>query len=465
MSLDLDTLKTLAYLFSVPEPPLCPFDTLGLFHFLVEQAQDPEEIDNARHLPRILDLASGWMSLRRSPTQVRNILSSHCRCSTYSAMSTHSIGKTIYLNSCTAGHKLTPGQVLVQSCTLEMCNLRKATPILPLHKLQHLALRSSWPTTTTQLLPHGPDETVRGYMDWLAGETTGTLVHIMEAFKLVVTQAWPLAVPAIIKTHLFPGHFIDAANRWPEFLIAIKQKREKIAYDEQSRLVLSMIIHLTAVMRLVSGDCSDPTHGTVFLRPHRKDIVASCDRMIQTTNMIISQKNGPSEVGVYVTQALISVGATVYYYFPEDRNQLPQLPSHRSMIRDADMMGPSHNMTWNMFTKVLEYQHIRQTCGAPDCLRTTEHLGRRLSFCSGCLWVPYCSRRCQRDAWRRGDGLQHREVCALLRYVCVRCDISPSSKAGIWTRDAPTFVDKYMHMMEAISAHFTALSAHALAQP
>jgi hypothetical protein len=47
--------------------------------------------------------------------------------------------------------------------------------------------------------------------------------------------------------------------------------------------------------------------------------------------------------------------------------------------------------------------------------------------------------------------------------VCMRCDISPSSKANISTRDAPTFVDKYMHVMEAISAHFAALSTRILA--
>jgi hypothetical protein len=420
MSLDLDILETLAYLFSFPEPPLCLFETLGTYHFLMEQTQDPKEKDNARHLPRILDLASGWISLRRSPTQVRNILSSRCRCPATSGLSIHNIGKIIYSNSRTTDRELTPGQVLVQSCTSSMCKLRKAAPVFPLHKLHHLASSLSWPTTTAQLFPHGPDETVRGYMDWMEGETTGTLIHIMEAFRIVVTQAWPLAVPAIIRTDIFPRHFIDAATRWPDFLITIKHKRDKAAYNEKSRLVLNMTLHLTAIMRLVSGDCSNPTSATSFLRPHRQDILASCDHMIDTANTIISRQNGPSELGVHVTDTLISVGARVYYYFPDERNQLPQLPSHHSMIRDADLMGPLRNMSWNMFTKVLEYQHIRQTCAAPDCLRTTEHVGRRLLFCSGCLWVPYCSRRCQRSAWRRSDGLQHHDVCALLRYVVDR---------------------------------------------
>jgi hypothetical protein len=64
---------------------------------------------------------------------------------------------------------------------------------------------------------------------------------------------------------------------------------------------------------------------------------------------------------------------------------------------------------------------IAETCGTswqhrcwgPECLRTANECGRRFRACSGCMLAEYCSRSCQRNAWRHPEA-PHRDVCSTL---------------------------------------------------
>ncbi|KAK0452772.1 uncharacterized protein EV420DRAFT_1558415 [Desarmillaria tabescens] len=65
------------------------------------------------------------------------------------------------------------------------------------------------------------------------------------------------------------------------------------------------------------------------------------------------------------------------------------------------------------------YRAIRQAtvsdrCYSPGCLETFTSMGRKFQFCSGCVRVPYCSRQCQRQAWKTGQA-PHRIICQMVK--------------------------------------------------
>jgi hypothetical protein len=55
-------------------------------------------------------------------------------------------------------------------------------------------------------------------------------------------------------------------------------------------------------------------------------------------------------------------------------------------------------------------------CWSPICLNTWAGVGRRFKLCRGCKTANYCSRACQRHAWRHAEA-PHCEVCTSLREI------------------------------------------------
>jgi hypothetical protein len=48
-------------------------------------------------------------------------------------------------------------------------------------KLHDLHFCNAWPYTFTDLLPHGPEQTLRGYLDWLAGDDASSIGIVAQA--------------------------------------------------------------------------------------------------------------------------------------------------------------------------------------------------------------------------------------------------------------------------------------------
>jgi len=80
---------------------------------------------------------------------------------------------------------------------------------------------------------------------------------------------------------------------------------------------------------------------------------------------------------------------------------------------------------------IRELSHLDDVhrCFAPACVAS--ELDGRMRLCMGCQRDKYCSRYCQKKAWRHKQAA-HRDVCAALAGVPNTKDLSVSStKAGI----------------------------------
>jgi hypothetical protein len=453
-------LETFSRQMSVPELTLCPLEALGIFTFLSQAALEPGR-GNWKHQRSAFDVTSEWISLRRTHQQVQKSMSSTCNCSSASSeFSTHYLGETVYQSRSAPGLHLTHGQILVQECTLAISGLQEEKSKFPPTKLYHLSSRASWPCTSKQILPHGPDQTVCGYMDWLASDNPAVISQIMKALTMVLSYAWPLAVPAIVRTQMFLEHFINAPARWQSYLESCKLQNS-ITYGVQAQLVHNVIAQLTQIMRIISVDCSDPTTAAAFFNGYQSEIVVRCDGLI-TIITKIGQDLRISQNSAQIVKVLVSVITTIYKYFPGHRESFTTLVSNRRIPQSAIPTNVPNFKQWNTLAKTLDYQRRRESCSAPGCYRTTEELGRRLRSCSWCLWLPYCSRRCQKNSWRRDDGLQHRDVCGRLRHICLQHNISPSQKPSVAMQNIPTLTSSEVTSIESINSYFAALSTREL---
>ncbi|KIY62667.1 hypothetical protein CYLTODRAFT_447065 [Cylindrobasidium torrendii FP15055 ss-10] len=87
----------------------------------------------------------------------------------------------------------------------------------------------------------------------------------------------------------------------------------------------------------------------------------------------------------------------------ESANQFSRYQSDRSLLK-TDACHRIHDIA------------VFNECAAPNCLKSTATLNRKLQACSGCHIVRYCSQKCQRDAWKHSD-IPHKPMCRLFSTV------------------------------------------------
>jgi hypothetical protein len=72
---------------------------------------------------------------------------------------------------------------------------------------------------------------------------------------------------------------------------------------------------------------------------------------------------------------------------------------------------------YNLFGRSLTYLAYDQKCRRVGCRRTAADTGRKLPFCVGCRRFQYCSRDCQKKAWR-DSKVPHRDLCSSVAILC-----------------------------------------------
>jgi hypothetical protein len=445
-----------------PEPKTCVLNILGAFTTLVE---DPTAVlangnGYAQRKDRVLTLCSRWLSLRRTSTEIKNILSSTCQCSVLqTAQELHRLG-----SRATSGAAGTPGQLLVYVCTLGLCELHVRMDDFTTFKLHKLHLRQQWPYDTSQITPHRAEATVSGYLDWLASDDLSSLVRVIQSLTAVAQYGWPLIVPVMIKKRLFLDQFIKYSfhglNAAEEYMNGDQDGLKQA----QPMRISNLLVPFLVLMRIICAECSDPVAAAYYLRPQHLNVVASCDRMLSTVTMVhqrvqTKQSQNCRDRALYDIHAILEV---ICYSFPDCAKRTTGLSVHKIMMEFSKPLENSRLILWRTLVDILQYQYTRQMCAAPDCDRTTEDTGRPFRYCTGCLWVPYCSRRCQRNAWRRDDGVQHRDVCPLIRRVRSQIRIPHVSQLRYAMKDVPALSQKNTLMIENIIAHFTALTLHVI---
>jgi hypothetical protein len=221
--------------------------TMGTTHYLRQQE-------------KAFAISHRWLSLRRTSTQVNNLLSQTCRCSSpYLTPSgqIHAIGAAAHASS-NFGIDPTPGEYLGTLCSMVLTREDHISRKIPYFRLHHLRSRSTWPYSSSDILPHGPSQTVGGLMDWLAGNSIVATSKVAKILIVVIEYTWPLSVPAIMKSDRFPILYTNAVNHWFEYMCTVTETNKLPAYKFYAEQISGAFIHLALIIRLMTLECSHP---------------------------------------------------------------------------------------------------------------------------------------------------------------------------------------------------------------
>jgi hypothetical protein len=454
-------LQSLKASMGTPELGRCIMEVLGSLSGLVtsQGRLSQPALDHSRKKDVALAITSRWLSFRRDPEQINGILSMSCECSKpSSAQRLHAIGAML------AEGVAAPAQPMILLCTVRICELDKQVKDVAKMKLHELRSRDAWPFSSADLLPHGPEETIRGYLDWLVVNDVVSISRLTQAFTAVVEYTWPITTPVIYKKRIFPQHFMNLTSRWADIWIKSTEVETQALKSPDPIRLADMLRQLLFTMKMLSAEFAEPAAVSHYLRIHHEDVLISCNRVVSTTSEVLAQVRTPQAKSIYddATAMVRDIAGMIQYHYSDSLTFSPRHHLHGAMIQLSNNPN-ARFVQWTTLIDGMRYQYVRQTCGAPDCTRTTEQHGHAFRYCTGCLWISYCSSTCQKKAWRRPDNLQHRAICGRIRVLRSRFSFPHRSDLRMTRRNPPSFSDEDGQLIDAINAHFTALCLHDLA--
>jgi hypothetical protein len=169
---------------------ICPFEVLGLQTTVIydtQQSGDHIKWMASSKLDELRTLGMRWLSLPRTTAEMQALVTLSCRCSPESASSSfHSYGlKTFDLYGGPSN------STIIHACTifwLRHLFRTIAEGAQYKHGVLNMRHRDRWPLSVDDILPYGPNNTIRGILQWfkadfslnLTSDLCDSLIDILE---------------------------------------------------------------------------------------------------------------------------------------------------------------------------------------------------------------------------------------------------------------------------------------------
>jgi hypothetical protein len=282
--------------------------------------------------------------------------------------------------------------------------------------LYHSAGRSSWPRSLHDITPACTSSAVFMLTTWISRSS----LHGMVAgamLRRIVDLLRAAAVVGIIRGRGMLWTWLEQYAYVIDYIF-----RQDAPTSERAQIAKNMM-KLLVSMGLLTQRMSDVLFDEEFLLWTQyygpgfpQKLVRTIVKIIQALPSIQNATNG-DEVPDF-EQAVVNSRASwgdvllrILRLHPETSpvDIPPQL-----MNASQDDLRQRRNIYFRYLTSRSGWQH---RCSAPTCLETYASIGRVFQVCGHCKEARYCSRHCQKLAWRH-PASAHRDICPGMR--CLR---------------------------------------------
>jgi hypothetical protein len=309
-------------------------------------------------------------------------------------------------------------------------------------------MQRAWPSTYSDILPRGPEQTVRGLLYWLKAdwEVAFDTRLVLLAIRSIAHFTYSLTLPYIVtsRTFIYDG-FIRPVEAACAKLQSYRRGIPHTAAHSQAITLLTTDLNILSEIGYTVAD-----------RPQRDEMTTFCaQQLLVTCNhgfealYPLDPTDAPK---LQPWQSYLALGVLVFQSFPElDTSCLA--PTFVDMLKRPSRSGP-----WSLLQEVFGRLEIEYRCASPDCTRTLYFGDSHFQRCNGCRRVLYCSRACQKHAWTHA-AVPHRQICSLIRHVCFVYKI-PRKTYGKTSKIAPLNLDE--RKVDLLVQHFEARTRYEL---
>ncbi|KAJ7130186.1 hypothetical protein C8R44DRAFT_62039 [Mycena epipterygia] len=284
------------------------------------------------------------------------------------------------------------------------------------HKVAHNAEKAAkqgknvlWPTKPSDLLPYGPESSVRAMGYWIERSPTpmwiGLLGSIMEICKRSM-------IPTLITSPYIPEKSVGMVE--VPVMVHLLSGMGKATPAS----CLADIKRCAVFFLQLQGFC-DRHELLKFFSGHEDFLFRAMKTGLEAVRKIAKDvKPYTAETeqdALYIEHVFINLAATVHCHLelPFDSKLYLPVVLANSLAALKNEKDPA-TMAFQAFHQLA----FHERCCSPGCTETFASLGRKFSLCSGCSRVPFCSKQCLTTAWKY-PNIAHKDVCKKIKALAL----------------------------------------------
>jgi hypothetical protein len=386
-----------------------------------------------------------FMSAPRSSSQLQRLLHSACTCQSDDRQNSwHILGQRA-----ARGMRRPFEQFFDDIANLLASVLDLGLPEAHLMRADLAARRGTWPTDLRQLLPYGPEGTIRALFAWLQldiGPAIRTM--LVKIAELMIQYTWPATLPYILASRTLVISGIVATIHAAEERMAALPSQRQSAPHQLAEITPMLNFSCAALHECLSR--SNEVQRRVFVQEYGPAVRDAAKRAAGTLHSVPLILGHPDPQSARLAEKFVECARAILH-------QEAVLRHGARRLADGDTVMP----LWARLLEFLRNRAGSERCASPECTRTSLDAWP-FKRCGGCRRTVYCSRRCQRIAWVHGVA-PHRSACYVLREMCVKHKI-PRSVAGIISSaaEAPDSFDRVAGLR--LVDHFVAEAEYEVAK-
>jgi hypothetical protein len=288
-----------------------------------------------------------------------------------------------------------------------------------LPSIRNLSSRHTWPTSIEDIMPHGPDDTVRGLLAWYKPDYRKGLSLIPELgpmtqiVQMLMRYTHPMAIPSFAASgDLIRYGVIDVISAALSTLRQAPKGRAitRPLYNNGLHALHDLMVMVATLTVLC---CNRPKRRRIT-QLYRRDMVLAYEGVVSEFDRLYARTQDHNIQGLRDQWA--GMAARLVADHPDLHNDMTISEPTR-----LKAIAVSENL-WMCMVETITSGEWGRRCASADCPRTfADPVVFRL--CGGCRRVRYCSKGCQKAAWKH-HTVPHRGICAVIHHMCSTHGIS-----------------------------------------
>jgi hypothetical protein len=324
--------------------------------------------------------------------------------------------------------------------------LTQQDPCANLVRMNKIRHRTAWPFSIRGLLPYGPKETLDGILQWFHFNLPPRYrMRLYWSLELLVSFCQPAIVPYLAASDVFIQlGVIETVKRIEEVVVVANKAKDNIS------ICGAAVECLTAWSVCMSQlmDHANESEIWIFHHANPKALMEAYGRaanVCHATNAIklevgkkerIHWSNAINQNHLsQISETLARLGQMLIVDCGKLALPDPPIALHpmfKHLYEALAIPAMHHRGLFGRLFGILDSLEKAQRCSAPDCSILISR--RPLKLCTGCGLIRYCSRRCQKHAWRH-HTLAHHVVCEELAQLFEMDLPKVNITAGLEKRD------------------------------
>jgi hypothetical protein len=418
-------------------PAVCVIKAIGWLHIaLVTKLLHLPAVQSSlafdKFTTKVLEALLKWVTMPRSRAELDAYVALQCQCSTsQQGEATHRMGQQEHGRS-EFQHDHPRWYFLALCLRAPVMYGTKGDPCAALTRMDKLRRRKAWPYSIRGLLPHGPQKTFEGVLQWLQLDLhSRDRVRFIAMLNVLLVFCEPVIVPYLVTSPVFVRSCLLEPIQRDE--LSIRTVTSTADIDNCVDIINCVEVLVGRLMRALVTEKASDTELLIF---HRAEPVLLLEayagllricRKIAALSTVTRQDdmmnwNSPQRIE-RIERAIKALSVKLIV----DCGELAHLDSTASLrtlfsqefqkLHDPQLAQLHY---WDRAVSVVHSLETAQRCVAPVCLTLISDCA--LKLCTGCGLTRYCSRRCQKVAWRHAE-VPHRDIYSVLARLCVKWNI------------------------------------------